>query len=69
MVCDINAGKPVKNGEKVKIDITLDATKLDGEYFEVLAMVTSTGDEKKPEDNQCVNKILLTEFSDVELVG
>lgn len=69
MICDINAGKPVKNGEKVLLDITLDATKLDGESFEVVAVVTSAGDEKKPEDNQYVNKILLTEFSDVELVG
>jgi hypothetical protein len=69
MICEINAGKPVKNGEKVLLNITLDATKLEGKSFEVFASITSAGDEKKSEDNQYVNTILLAEFSDVELVG
>ena len=69
MVCDINSGKPVANGETVKIDINLEASKLEGESFKVQAIVTSTGEEQRPADNEYENEILLTEFSDVELIG
>lgn len=69
MICDINSGKPIKIGEKVLMDLTIDSTKLDGDSFQINAMVSSAGDEKKPEDNQYINTILLTEFSDIELDG
>lgn len=69
MICDINAGKPVANGETVKLDINLEATKLVGESFKVFAIVSSAGDELKPVDNEYMNEILLTEFSDIELIG
>lgn len=69
MVCDINAGKPVANGESVKLDINLEASKLEGESFRVFAIVSSTGDEHRPIDNEYENEIFLTEFSDVELIG
>lgn len=69
MVCDINAGKPVANGETVKLDINLETSKLDGEFLKVLAVVSSAGDEQRPADNEYLNEILLTEFSDVELIG
>lgn len=69
MVCDINAGKPVTKGETVKLTVNLETSKLDGESFEVLAVVSSAGDEQRPADNKYVNEILLTEFSDVELIG
>lgn len=69
MVCDINAGKPVANGEIVKLSINLEASKLVGEFFRVFAVVSSAGDEQKPIDNEYQNEILLTEFSDVELIG
>lgn len=69
MICDLNSGRPVKRGEIVKLDINLDSTKLDGESFKVFAVVSSAGDEERPADNQYENEILLTEFSDVELIG
>lgn len=69
MICDINSGKPVANSESVKLDITLEAAKLDGESFKVFAIVSSAGEEKRPEDNEYTNEIILTEFSDVELIG
>jgi hypothetical protein len=69
MICDINSGKPVAKGEKVTLDINLEAAKLDGESFKVFSTVSSAGDEQRPDDNRYVNEILLTEFSDVELIG
>ena len=69
MICDINAGRPVANGDVVKLDINLEAAKLEGESFKVNAVVSSAGDEQKPDDNEYENEIFLTEFSDVELIG
>jgi Integrin alpha len=69
MICDINSGKPVAKGEKVTLDINLEAGKLDGESFKVFAVVSSAGDEQRPADNEYENEILLTEFSDIELIG
>jgi Integrin alpha len=69
MVCEINQGRPVVKGETVKLDISLDATKLDGESFKVISSVTSSGDEKRPADNEYVNEIIMTEFSDIEFTG
>lgn len=69
MICEINAGKPVANSEIVKLAINLETSKLDGESFKVLAVVSSAGDEQRPDDNEYENEILLTEFSDIELIG
>lgn len=69
MICDLNSGRPIPKGDVVKLNINLDATKLDGESFKVLAAVSSAGDEQRPADNQYENEIFLTEFSDVELIG
>lgn len=69
MICDINSGKPVANKEKVTLDINLETAKLEGESFKVFAVVSSAGDEQRPADNEYENEILLTEFSDVELLG
>lgn len=69
MVCEINAGRPVANGETVKLDINLEASKLEGESFKVVAAVSSAGDEQWPVDNEYENEIFLTEFSDVEMNG
>lgn len=69
MICDINSGKPVANGETAKLEINLESTRLDGKSFKVLAEVSSAGDEQRPGDNKYENEILLTEFSDVELIG
>lgn len=69
MICDINSGKPVANGETVKLNINLETAKLDGESFKVFAVASSAGDEQRPTDNEYENEIFLTEFSDVELIG
>lgn len=69
MICDINQGRPVANGQTVKLDVSLDASKLEGELFVVVASVTSSGDEQKPADNEYINEIIMTEFSDVEFNG
>lgn len=69
MICDINSGRPVANGDRVTLDINLEAAKLEGDSFTVYAKVSSAGDEKRPEDNEYENEIFLTEFSDVELIG
>ena len=69
MICDINTGKPVKNGETTDMTIALDASRLEGSSFKVHTEVSSAGDEQRPSDNQYTNEIFLTEFSDVELNG
>lgn len=69
MVCDINSGRPVAKDETVKLDINLEASKLEGESFKVFAVVSSAGDEQSPENNEYENEIFLTEFSDVEMNG
>lgn len=69
MICEINHGKPINNQETVEIIINLDATRLEGVSFKVIANVSSAGDELRPTDNFYTNEIILTEFSDIELNG
>lgn len=69
MICDINSGRPLANGEVFRMDINLESTRLDGESFKVFSVVSSAGDEERPADNEYENEIFLTEFSDVELIG
>jgi Integrin alpha len=69
MICDINHGKPIKNRETVELLINLDASKLEGSSFQIVANVSSAADESNPDDNIYQNEILLTEFSDIELNG
>lgn len=69
MICEINSGRPVANGNKVTLDINLETAKLDGDSFKVLSVVSSAGDEQRPDDNEYVNEIKLAEFSEVELIG
>jgi Integrin alpha len=69
MTCDLRSGRPLKNLESVDITISLDAIRLDGSAFSVIAEVFCAGDEQRPADNIYVNDIQLTEFSDVELDG
>lgn len=70
MVCDINEGKPLMNGETAMLDVILDSSNLEGKLFFVYAEVSSRADDK----NKIVSKkheteIPMREFSEVQLVG
>lgn len=69
MICDINNGKPIMQGQNVLFNISLDTSKLAGDSFVVSAVVASASDEKFPYDNVNNKDIFLTEDSKVESVG
>lgn len=69
MVCDVNNGSPMFNGDKAALRISIDTTKLDGDAVTIKAQVFSTGDELNEADNIVDNVIPLGEFSDVEILG
>lgn len=70
MVCDINDGKPLMNGETAMLDVILDSSHLEGESFSVYAQVSSRADDKKKIfSKKHETEIPMREFSDVQLVG
>lgn len=69
LLCNINNGSPLFNGEQGKLTIDLDTTKLELVDFIVKAYVFSTGDELNETDNYVDNVVELAEFSDIEALG
>lgn len=69
LLCNINNGSPLFNGDEGKLRIDLDTTKLELVDFIVKAYVFSTGDESNETDNYVDNIIPLAEFSDIEALG
>ena len=69
MKCDVNVGKQLGNDEKVNFTVTFDVSMLTGTEFEVNAFVNSSGKESNPADNQLQLKLLLEEFSIIEMKG
>lgn len=69
LLCNVNNGSPLFNGDKGKLRIDLDTTKLELVYEAVKATVFSTGDELNETDNYVDNMIQLTEFSEIEALG
>lgn len=69
LLCNINNGSPLFNGDEGKLRIDLDTSKLELVDFIVKAYVFSTGDELNETDNYVDNVIPLTEFSEIEALG
>lgn len=69
LLCDINNGSPLFNGNTATLKVMLDTTKLDGEKLSIKAQVFSTGEEQNNDDNFVDMVIPLAEFSDVEISG
>lgn len=69
LLCDINGGSPLFQGDIGYFTIALDTTKASGSAFTVSAHVFSTGDELNDLDNVIDNVIPVTEFSDIEIIG
>lgn len=69
MDCEVAGGRPLRINQKSTVIIHLDATRLDGTEFTVRASVTSAGNETNPENNSVENRIDLTEFSEIEILG
>lgn len=69
LLCNVNNGSPLFNGDEGKLRIDLDTTKLELVYEAVKATVFSTGDELNETDNYVDNMIQLTEFSEIEALG
>ncbi|CAO1393862.1 unnamed protein product [Diamesa hyperborea] len=69
MTCDISGGKPLAQNDQITLTINLDASRLQGSSFMINASVSSTGDELNPSNNQYLNEVFMTEFSDIEMVG
>ncbi|KAG4071617.1 hypothetical protein HA402_011771 [Bradysia odoriphaga] len=69
LLCNVNNGSPLFNGDEGKLRIDLDTTKLELVDFIVKAYVFSTGDELNETDNYVDNVIPLAEFSEIEGLG
>lgn len=69
LLCNINNGSPLFQGDEGKLQIDLDTTKLELVDFIVRAYVFSTGDELNEADNYVDNTIPLAEFSEIEALG
>lgn len=69
LLCNINNGSPLFNGDQGKLRIDLDTTKLELVDDIVKAYVFSTGDELNETDNYVDNVIRLAEFSEIEVLG
>lgn len=69
LLCNVNSGSPLFKGDRGKLKIDLDTTKLELIEFTVKAYVFSTGDELNETDNYLEILIPLAEFSDIEASG
>lgn len=69
LLCNVNNGIPLFNGDERKLTIDLDTSKLELVDFIVKAQVSSTGDELNEADNYVDNVIPLAEFSEIEGFG
>lgn len=69
LLCDINNGSPLFNGNSATLKVTMDTTKLDGDKLMIKAQVFSTGEELNNNDNFVETIIPLAEFSDIEISG
>lgn len=69
MDCDLNDGRPINEGEKALLKISIDATNSNGTELIIKAEVHSAGDELNKTDNEIVSIIPLAEFSEIEVLG
>ncbi|XP_016972382.1 integrin alpha-PS3-like [Drosophila rhopaloa] len=69
MVCDLNRGQPLAKGDSDSVTISFDVSYLRGQSLIIHAEVFSTGYEKNSTDNQHIDKISLTEFTEIEASG
>ncbi|CAO1393776.1 unnamed protein product [Diamesa hyperborea] len=67
MKCDVNVGKQLNDKKNVNFTATFDVSRLTGTEFEVNAIVSSSSDELKDEDNKLQLILPLEEFSEIEL--
>lgn len=69
MLCDLNSGTPMFNGDKTSLHVNIDTTKLDGSQLIIKAMVKSASDESNESNNQVDDVIALKSFSEIEMFG
>jgi len=66
MICDLNNGRPLGNGDKDRITISFDVSSLTGRALNISAEVFSTGSEKNPSDNKLESRIALEEYTEID---
>ncbi|CAO1409349.1 unnamed protein product [Diamesa serratosioi] len=69
MKCDVNVGKKLVKDEKLNFTAIFDVSLLSGTVFQVNAFVNSSSQEVKPVNNQHELKLVLEEFTNIELKG
>ncbi|KAH8244024.1 hypothetical protein KR032_012257, partial [Drosophila birchii] len=69
MMCNLNSGQALGNGETDSITVSFDVSQLSGTSLKVTAEVFSSGDEKNVKDNKHVNKIGLEENTEIDVMG
>lgn len=69
LLCDLNRGRPMANGNKDTITVIYDSSNVSGEKMVLMAKVFSTGQELTSGDNIISDIITLTEFTAIEAVG
>lgn len=69
MICVINDGSPMFNGDSAAIKISIDTTKLFDSKLVLRAQATSKGEESNENDNLVLDEIELIEFSNIEIIG
>ncbi|XP_037947350.1 integrin alpha-PS3 isoform X1 [Teleopsis dalmanni] len=69
MVCDLNRGQPMANGNSDSITVIYDVSGISGKTMILTAEVFSTGVEQTPTDNIVRDVITLKEYTEIEAVG
>ncbi|KAH8348354.1 hypothetical protein KR084_006705, partial [Drosophila pseudotakahashii] len=69
MVCDLNNGRPLVEGESDSLTITFDVSQLSGDSLIIDAAVFSTGIDKNSTDNKQTIEIRLREFAEIDASG
>ncbi|XP_016946460.3 integrin alpha-PS3 isoform X1 [Drosophila biarmipes] len=69
MVCNLNGGRPLANGDSDSLAITFDVSQLGGDSLTIEAVVFSTGIDKNSTDNKQTNEIVLREFTEIDVSG
>ncbi|KAH8407473.1 hypothetical protein KR222_001829 [Zaprionus bogoriensis] len=69
MLCDLNHGRPLANGDSDSVTISFDVSTLTGSALTITAEVFSTGQEKNPSTNKLNSLITLKEYTEIDASG
>lgn len=67
--CELNYGNPIKQGNPVQMGIFISTSAFEGQEFVIMAEVSSSGDERNPQDNKIVQRLRLAESSTIDIIG